>query len=385
MMSAATAVGGNHRSRHLMSSLLAADILDSIGDGVYVTDTNRVIVFWNRAAERISGWTPEEVIGRSCSDGILIHVDKDGNKLCNERTCPLYQAIISDTPSLQAVRVFAGTKSGKRVPVSVTVAPVHDERGTVVGGVQIFRDLREKEEDLARAHRIHQQTLELPVLTESQVAFSVRHFPHDLIGGDFVRLESIGPDRVAGMVADVAGEGVAAALYAKQLASLWEALRTSLPEPGVFFGKLNKALASLNRSGRPFATGIVFLVEPASGQVRYVNAGHPSPVLLRKKGPLRFLEERGPGLGLSGGQAYAESTLTLKKGETLVAYTDGAIDLFSGETDEPKETGWARALQHCGIGDPDFHFDRLEEVLFTSREAVRLPDDLTLLRVHRTG
>ena len=74
-----------------MDSLLEIDgkqILDSLGDGVYVTDLDRKITYWNKAAERITGWKAEEILGHDCFDDILCHVDKDGHCMCGKEYCP---------------------------------------------------------------------------------------------------------------------------------------------------------------------------------------------------------------------------------------------------------------------------------------------------------
>ena len=68
------------------SSLVA--MLDSLFDGIYVTDRKRNILFWNRGAEQITGYAREEVLGRSCRDDILNHIDEKGVLLCRNH-CPL--------------------------------------------------------------------------------------------------------------------------------------------------------------------------------------------------------------------------------------------------------------------------------------------------------
>ena len=55
----------------LNGKLTEPQLLNSLADGVYITDTNRKILFWNRAAERITGWSAAEVVGRSCHDSLL--------------------------------------------------------------------------------------------------------------------------------------------------------------------------------------------------------------------------------------------------------------------------------------------------------------------------
>lgn len=57
---------------------LYREILENLHDGVYFVDTKRQITFWNKGAERISGYTAAEVVGSSCADGILIHMDCRG-------------------------------------------------------------------------------------------------------------------------------------------------------------------------------------------------------------------------------------------------------------------------------------------------------------------
>ncbi|MEJ5360990.1 MAG: PAS domain-containing protein [Spirochaetota bacterium] len=66
--------------------------LQSINDRVYILDFDRKIIFWNKAAESITGFTASEVIGKSCSDNILRHIDMDGNSLCIS-SCPMLIAI----------------------------------------------------------------------------------------------------------------------------------------------------------------------------------------------------------------------------------------------------------------------------------------------------
>ena len=82
-------------------------IIDNLYDGLYFVDRDRIIQYWNKAAERISGYTAAEVVGTSCSDNILTHVDSDGNNLCRG-TCPLAMTIV-DGEACEA-EVFCTTK-----------------------------------------------------------------------------------------------------------------------------------------------------------------------------------------------------------------------------------------------------------------------------------
>ncbi|MDQ7825255.1 MAG: ATP-binding protein [Candidatus Eremiobacteraeota bacterium] len=126
-------------------SLLDA-VFSSMGDGVYYTDGERRILRWNRAAEELSGYHEDEVLGRPCSE-ILNHTSKCGKELCTEG-CPLVKVMEGDT-SVFVEEVWLRRKDGKRVPVEVNCTTVRDEGGNLLGMVEIFRD-RTKQWDLAR-------------------------------------------------------------------------------------------------------------------------------------------------------------------------------------------------------------------------------------------
>ena len=113
------------------------EILDHLLDAVYVTDGTRTITYWNHAAELLTGFRKEEVMGRPCSDNILVHVDGEGNSLCRN-LCPLAASIADG--KVRETLVYLHHKDGHRVPVQVRTAPLRDSSGEVVGGVEIFQD-----------------------------------------------------------------------------------------------------------------------------------------------------------------------------------------------------------------------------------------------------
>ncbi len=85
-------------------------IIDHLYDGLYFVDRNRVIQYWNRAAERITGYAAAEVVGRPCSDNILTHVTDNGDNLCMG-ACPL-MATLKDGQMREA-SVFLHHKDGR--------------------------------------------------------------------------------------------------------------------------------------------------------------------------------------------------------------------------------------------------------------------------------
>lgn len=115
-----------------------ARIIENLHDGLYIVDTDRIVRYWNKAAEQISGFSASEVIGKSCSDNILTHVDGEGNSLCTG-ICPL-AATMSDGRSREA-EVYMHHKNGHRIPVSVRVSTLTDENEKVIGGIELFVDI----------------------------------------------------------------------------------------------------------------------------------------------------------------------------------------------------------------------------------------------------
>ena len=111
----------------------AEKIIDCLNDGVYVCDRDRRIVFWSKAAERITGWRSEDVLGRACLEDILNHVDKDGHRLCGEEYCPLHRAMITGVTTQVPIIVFARRKDGSRVPTQVTTAPIQNAESEWLG------------------------------------------------------------------------------------------------------------------------------------------------------------------------------------------------------------------------------------------------------------
>jgi diguanylate cyclase (GGDEF)-like protein/PAS domain S-box-containing protein len=112
-------------------------MIDHLHDGAYFVDRNRRIVYWNKSAEELTGYLSEEVVGRTCDEDVLMHVDEDGCNLCKE-TCPLHETL--EDGELREAEVFLHHKSGHRVPVAIRVAPVRDRKGEIAGAIELFSE-----------------------------------------------------------------------------------------------------------------------------------------------------------------------------------------------------------------------------------------------------
>ena len=111
------------------------DLLDQMSDGVYFVTPDRRITYWNAGGERITGYDAEEVLGHSCAEGILRHVDGAGRQLCLHG-CPL--AAVMDDGKPRKALIYLHHKDGHCVPVMVRGEALRDPAGKIVGSVQIF-------------------------------------------------------------------------------------------------------------------------------------------------------------------------------------------------------------------------------------------------------
>jgi phosphoserine phosphatase RsbU/P len=164
-------------------------IVDSLSDGVYVCDLDRRITYWSKSAERITGWRAEDVIGIQCFDNVLCHIDKDGHPLCGQEYCPLHRSIITGTGSDGSLLVFAQSKGGERIPMLVSVAPLRNAAGDVIGGVETFQDASAMVHDLERAKDDPATGAPARLARDPRIKFTTHYVPHAIVGGDYYAIE----------------------------------------------------------------------------------------------------------------------------------------------------------------------------------------------------
>lgn len=161
--------------------------LDHLFDGVYVVDPNRRIIYWNAAAEELTGFHSREVCGTRCSDNILEHVDFSGKELCKDG-CPLH-VTLKDGQRHEAL-VFLHHKEGHRVPVHVRVSPLRDEEGKIIGAVEVFSDHSQHLTLAKELEHYRQESLLDPLLRignrrYAQMMYQVRQYEYGVTQNSF--------------------------------------------------------------------------------------------------------------------------------------------------------------------------------------------------------
>ncbi len=137
-------------------STLYRGILDEMEDGVYLVDRTERILWWNRGAEAITGFSRAEVVGRTCADNLLCHVDSSGRFLCTSG-CPLRRAFLTGVPI--ETSAFLHHKEGHRVPVNIKTKPLRDRNGHVFGAFEVFRRASEEESQVRLIKELTQLAL----------------------------------------------------------------------------------------------------------------------------------------------------------------------------------------------------------------------------------
>ena len=360
---------------------LASLVLNSLNAGVYVTDADRRIVFWNAAAERMTGWQACDVIGKTCRDQVLCHVDKDNRSLCGEEFCPLHRAIATGTDSDVPIIVYARSSTGQRVPMRVSVAPLRDQAGNVIGGVETFLDMSAEVADLRRAQQIQSHSLINDAANDPRLDVKVHYAPHDIIGGDFCAISRAGEDRYAFILADVMGHGLSAALYTMYLRSLWDD-QCSDSTPAAILTAINQRLAAVISGGGAFATALCGVLKD-DGSLSLASAGGPAPLLYQNGEFQTFPTLSGLPLGLVRDSEYEQIERRVVDDGRLLLFSDGVVETKDRD-DKLLNTegllGLLRELQYPGV---DLDMRLLEERLLTFSNAIRFSDDVTLIEIRR--
>jgi sigma-B regulation protein RsbU (phosphoserine phosphatase) len=355
------------------SEALYHSLVDTMPQCIFRKNLAGEYTFANREFCRFVNHPPDEVLGRTIYD--FLPTDAAAARAADDQT------VISSRQPFTQIETSRFPDAAVQF-IQVLKIPIFDAAGQVVGLQGMFWDitdiklaearvsaardklaaseelLREKnvqlENDLAMAGEVQRAMLpqHYPVLPrgvspeDSAFRFTHRYLPSGTVGGDFFNVTAISDLEVAVFVCDVAGHGVRSALITTMVRALVEDLRELAADPGAFMSELNaKLFAILNPGGSTvLTTGFYLVANAVTGQVRYVNAGHPKPLLLRRQaGRLEEVKNHGvsrsqPALGLFARHEYAPSELKIGADDLLLLFTDGLFEVHG-----PDETLYTRA------------------------------------------
>ncbi len=264
---------------------------------------------------------------------------------------------------------------------------------------ELARRFTEMQEGLERLQRLAVQERELEIAASIQANLVRRIDPSlpgasvypvqrqaNRVGGDWYDVDVSGR-RLTVVVGDASGKGIGAALMATVALSVLRAERSLGAPPERIVQRTNQALAIAGDAGS-FATLIYATLDLDDGSVRWLNMGHPAPFLLR--GPHDRPEgyfvhgPRNRALGWFEEPGFAETSVRLRPGDSLVLFTDGFIEARSADDEAFGEDRLAEAILQLAPLGPDVLGEELI-ALVESFAAGKLDDDLTLLVVRFEG
>jgi serine phosphatase RsbU (regulator of sigma subunit) len=189
---------------------------------------------------------------------------------------------------------------------------------------QAALDRERSERELQVAHLIQQSFLpkQLPVVQGWLLA--AHYQPARAVGGDFYDCIRLPDGRIGLVVGDVTDKGVPAALVMASTRSVLRAATSEGAEPPDVLARANETLAQDIPPGM-FVTCLYGVLEPATGMLRFANAGHNLPLLLRE-GEATELRATGMPLGLMSGMTYEQVEVKLVPGDHLLLYSDGITE-----------------------------------------------------------
>jgi diguanylate cyclase (GGDEF)-like protein/PAS domain S-box-containing protein len=105
-------------------------------EGLYLLDRDRRIIYWNKGAEEITGFSSSEAVGCFCRDNVLNHVNEAGIPLCSSALCPALNSMITGSSAEETL--YLRHKEGHRVALLTRVTPIKDADGKIVGAMELF-------------------------------------------------------------------------------------------------------------------------------------------------------------------------------------------------------------------------------------------------------
>ncbi len=244
---------------------------------------------------------------------------------------------------------------------------------------------RRMEQELALAGKVQSSFLpgELPAIAGWQIKAALR--PARQTSGDFYDVISLPGGRLGLIVADVVDKGVGAALF---MALSWILIRTyaaELPaEPERVLSAVNQRILSEVDTGQ-FVTVFYGILDPATGELTYSNAGHPPPYLFstQRFDNAQLLSRTGMALGVTNSETWEQADAQLGPGDVLVLYSDGVTDAESMQGESfGRERLEATIADSLGCSALELQDAVLAGVQEFARDAVQ-SDDVTLMIVTR--
>jgi len=362
--------------RALERTRLLSAVAEQTADAVFITDRQGVIEYVNPAVEKMTGFAPHELLGKTPK--VLrsgLHTEAD------------YASLWA---TLLKGEVFRGTlinrkkTDGEIYYSEQTITPIRDAAGRVSRFVSVAKDLTEVRAALERASKLSlarsvQQGM-YPDPPPATCGFDVAGtaISADETGGDYYDFLRLPGGALGLAVGDVSGHGFDAALHMVQARTMLHAFVLTESDPGAILAQLNTLLRDELDEHR-FITMVLACLDAPSRTLRYASAGHTTGYLLGASGRLKAeLPSTGVPLGLFDGANFESVAVSgLEEGDIVALFTDGIVE----SVDEEVYYGSDGALKDLRRHRHEPAADIVQHVCQAAQAFARGPqaDDMTMV------
>jgi sigma-B regulation protein RsbU (phosphoserine phosphatase) len=282
--------------------------------------------------------------------------------------------------------------SAGRTDFAVDVPTRNDEIGRLAGTFETFRQSIEARERLGKlqqeldvAAQIQRQILPSHFPGDARLGFAARMTAARQVGGDFYDVFALPDGRIGCVIADVSGKGMGAALFMAASRTVIRSVAATTTNAAECIHRANLYLAAEN-DAMMFVTVFYAIVDPASGEVSYCNAGHNPPARIAAGGePALLPGAKHPALGVFEEVVFTEERLRLEPGERLFLYTDGITEAMTHDHQEFGEARMLAALADAPGASADQVCDRTLAAVSDFVAGAEQSDDITCLAVAYDG
>jgi sigma-B regulation protein RsbU (phosphoserine phosphatase) len=398
----------------------STDLLDSLGYSYFEVDLAGYLTYGNRTFFNTLGYTRDELLGKH----FRRYVDRRQVGLMFN----IFSMIHKTGMVEKKLPIDFVSKDGSLHTAEGSIALIREEDGNPIGFRSILLDItdrKQKETTIIRAKK--QAEKELEIAREIQFSFLVDDYPQPegweiathirparQVSGDFYDVFPITASKqVAFVMADVCDKGVGAAMYMAIFRSLFRAyadqqyimrwagvpqanreesvtgtfrrdaiLASGAPSLKNAIDLTNNYIATHHSKSNMFATVFFGLLDPATGELLYINAGHEPAFVFSEAQLKQRLEPTGPAVGMLPDMEFKIGHLTFSRGDSLLLYTDGVTDALS-PTEEPFTD--TRLIEASASPTPSAQ-GRIQNIMAAVNAHIAdrdQYDDITLMAVHR--
>ncbi len=201
------------------------------------------------------------------------------------------------------------------------------------------------------------------------------------VGGDLYDFFVKDKDQFYFAIGDVSGKGVPASMFMAMTRTLLRTISDKESEPGTILQALNRALSNNNESNM-FVTFFLGVIDLTTGKLKYANAGHNPPVLIRKNGAVEVFPPAGAiPLGLFESFEYQGAHLQLQPGDAVFSYTDGVSEAENQAKELFDEKRMLEVLKKDGHQSPRALIASIEQALNRHVQDYPQSDDITMMSI----